>query len=169
MNGSKLDWTLEIITDNSIQDIPLSIRSLIITSLPTTNVENVDNLGLIYPRVCPQIPNDLKVNEVVVRSVWKYMVQKSGYEVQISIYRTWNSCDTNRDPEMSCGVTMSHPVWDDEMQSIDHTTQERQWGNKLQNFFPGHGAEDLDGFDQFMDEISFIQGYLCDAASGPLV
>jgi len=160
---------LEIITDNSIQDIPLSVRSLIITSLPTSNVEHIDNLGLIYPRVCPRMPNDLMVNEVVVRSVWKYLIRESGYEVQVSIYRTWRSCATIKDPEMSCGITISHPVWDDEMQSIEHATQERKWGEQLENFFPVHSAEKNDGFDKFMSEISFIQGYLCEAARNPLL
>ncbi|RFU35360.1 hypothetical protein B7463_g1011, partial [Scytalidium lignicola] len=168
---SNLDWTLEIITDNSIGDIPSSIRTLINTSLPNTTVQRVDSLGLTYPRVCPRVAtNDLGVDEVVVRSVWRYRVKESGYEVQISIYRVWRAGATNKDPEMSCGITISHPIWDEQMQSVDHTTQERRWGTQLENFFPSKGIEKSDGFDDFLNEIGFIQRYICEAArAAPII
>ncbi|KAH8808406.1 hypothetical protein F5884DRAFT_857939 [Xylogone sp. PMI_703] len=159
-----LDWNLDIITDNSIHDIPSSIRTMIETSLPKTTIQRVDSLGLTYPRVCPRaLSNDLLINEVVVRSVWRYRVKETGYEIQVSIYRVWSACPTDGDPEMSCGITVSHPVWDEQMQYIDDTTQERRWGEQLENFFPtkfGGG----DGFDALLDEIAFIQGYICEAA-----
>ena len=78
------------------------------------------------------------------------------------MYRTWEGCDTTKEPKMQSSVSMFHPTWDDEMESIeDMTTKERRWDKELECFFEAPGQ--MGGFPRFLDEVLLIQGMLNEA------
>jgi len=62
---------------------------------------------------------------------------------------------------MLSSISMFHPVWDDQMGSIENTTSVRNWDSQLNCFF---GGEEGDGFRKFMEDVILIQGLLSDAA-----
>jgi hypothetical protein len=138
--------------------VPAALQKLIEESLPLKETERVDPLGLIYPAVSVHAPQDIIVDRVVVRSVAQYKAQDSGYVVEIAIYREWNR-STRVEPAMASSVSMFHPNWDLEMESIENTTKERAWDRQLKNFFePGTGREN--GLEHFLLEVQNIQGFL---------
>lgn len=160
---SKFDWTLEVITDGSINDLPSSLLSLIDGSLSGNSKQRVDRLGFTYPGVSPKCVHGLDVRVVVVRSVYRYMLRDSGYIVDIAVYREWSGYNTTGEPRMLSSVSMFHPVWDNEMDSIENTTRERNWDPKLRCFFEGENQSG--GIHKFMEDVAFIQGLLSDAAT----
>jgi hypothetical protein len=93
----------------------------------------VDPLGLNYVQVSPQAPYGITISGVVVRSVIQYMMEDSGYIVEIAIYRQWGGGNTHTEPKMAASVSMFHRDWDFEMESIEGTTKERVWD--VRNFF----------------------------------
>jgi len=158
----KFDWTLEIITDGSIADLPSTMLSLIEGSLSGKSKEREDCLGLSYPGVSPSTQYGLDVRNVVVRSVYQYMLKETGYIVEIAVYREWDGCNTAKEPKMLSSVSMFHPVWDGQMDSIEYTTKERDWDRQLRCFF--EGPDQNGGIPKFMEDVILIQGLLTDAA-----
>ena len=138
--------------------MPAALQKLIEASLPLKDTELVDALGLTYPAVSVYAPKDIDIDRVVVRSVAQYKTQDSGYVVEIAIYRRWGR-SMRADPVMESSVSMFHPNWDLEMESIENTTKERAWDCRLRNFFePGSGREN--GLEHFLLEVQNIQGFL---------
>jgi hypothetical protein len=156
---------LEVITDGSINDVPFSLLSLIDGSLSGNSKQRVDRLGFTYPGVSPKFVYGLDVRVVVVRSVYQYMLRDSGYIVEIAVYREWIGYNTTGEPRMLSSVSMFHPAWDDEMDSIENTTRERNWDPQLRCFFERENQSG--GIQKFMEDVVFIQGLLSDAARVP--
>jgi hypothetical protein len=88
----------------------------------------------------------------------------SGYVIEIAIYRTWYQ-NTNSEPETDARVSMFHPQWDLDMESIENTTNQRIWDRGLNTFFDNGIEQDSNGFENFLAEVETIQGFLCDAAN----
>lgn len=123
-----MDWAVEVITDNSIERWPDQLTSLIKTSVSTRTKAREDSLGLEYPAVTPTAPWGVYITKTVVRSVIQYKVRESGYIIEIAIYRTWEGEKTSDEPKMESSVSIYHPYWDDEMESIESkATEVRQW------------------------------------------
>jgi hypothetical protein len=128
-----LDFSLEIISDNSITNPAEALLSFVQESVSVKSAIRVDPLGLNYVQVSPQAPYGITVSGVVVRSVIQYMMEDSGYVVEIAIYRRWEDSNTRTEPKMAASVSMFHRDWDFEMESIEGTTKERVW--EVRNFF----------------------------------
>ena len=148
--------------------MPAALQKLTEGSLPLKDTELIDPLGLTYPAVSVQVPKDTFIDRVVVRSVAQYQTQDSGFVVEVAIYRTWGQGQsTKAKPAMASSVSMFHPDWDLEMESIENTTKERSWDRRLRNFFePGMGRED--GLEHFLLEVQNIQGFLSAANRGSI-
>lgn len=154
-----MDWAVEVITDNSIENWPEQLTSLIKGSVSTRTKVRKDKLGLEYPGVTPTAPFGVYVTKTVVRSVIQYKAKDSGYIVEIAIYRTWDGEKTSGEPEMASSVSLYHPYWDDEMESIESkATEVRQWDSSLSHFFV-HGFQ-VEGIPALRDEIAVVQGFL---------
>lgn len=112
--------------------------------------------------ISPKFVYGLDVTIVVVRSVYQYLLRGSGYIVEIAVYREWNGYNTSGEPKMLSSVSMFHPVWDDQMDSIENTTRERDWDRQLNCFF--ERQDQGGGIRKFMEDVILIQGLLSDAA-----
>lgn len=62
---------------------------------------------------------------------------------------------------MKTSVSMFHPEWDTQMESIEHTTRVRDFGPGLVHLFNGQTA----WLEPFLDEVAFTQGLLVDVAT----
>lgn len=112
------------------------LRSYIAASLNNISTELTDSLGLRYPAIALRTPMNFEVQSLVMRSVFEYQIVQTGNVVEIAIYREWPGCDTRGVPTTEASVSMLHPNWEDEMQSIEHmTTSERSWDRDMINFF----------------------------------
>lgn len=58
-------------------------------------------------------------------------------------------------------VSMFHQAWDDQMCSIENTSNDRTWDPQLKCFF---GDDEDRGIGKFMSDVIFIQGLLNHAA-----
>ena len=163
IDSSHFDWSLQIITDDSINTVGATLQALIDSSISSSSTTRSDSLGLEYPEVSPQAPCEILVDRVVVRSVSQYMLKDSGYVVEFSIYRQWIGYDTTPPPKLFCAVTLGSQTWDYEMLSIEGQTGERQWDPQLRTFFPDRTGEGT-GFYDFTDSVRHVQKYLHDAA-----
>ena len=100
-------------------DIPKAFQSLIETSITAKSATHTDALGLPYPY--PKVvlktsqPPEFEVTSVVVRSVIQYMLEGSGYIVEIAIYREWTGRNTSLEPELKASVSMFHQEWNWQM------------------------------------------------------
>jgi hypothetical protein len=117
----------------------------------------VDSFNLKYPRIHPRSSTELQINNLVMRSVIQYAFQGSGYIVEITLNRTWDGADTTTEPGMTANVAMFHPQWDWEMESIEQSTEGRNWKRGLSTFFEN-------GFENFLAAVQTIQGFLSNAA-----
>jgi len=148
-----------------------------------------DLLGLPYPGVAPRLPPREKVTSVVVKSVYEFKlaelkksepptdlkdsepargdkdpgpnVMKSGYTIEIVVYRDWIDGNPRREPIVTASVSMYHDIWDIEMESIEDTTKERNWDENLRCFFEQDGQED--GLAKFFSDVQFVQSMLKEA------
>ena len=144
-----------------MNDLPDQLLSLIDGSLSGNSKERKDCLGLSYPGVSPKFTYGLDVRTVVVRSIYQYLLRDSGYIVEIAVYREWSGYNTTGPPKMLSSVSMFHPVWDDQMGSIENTTRARNWDPQLSCFF---GEHESGGTRKFMEEVVLMQGLLSDAS-----
>lgn len=117
----------------------------------------VDSFNLKYPRIHPRSSTELTINKLVMQSVIQYAFQGSGYIAEITLNRTWDGPDTSTEPGMTANVAMFHPQWDWEMESIEQSTDGRNWKRGLGTFFEN-------GFENFLAAVQTIQGFLSDAA-----
>jgi hypothetical protein len=117
----------------------------------------VDSFNLKYPQIHPRSSTELQINSLVMRSVIQYAFQGSGYIVEITLDRTWDGPDTTTEPGMTANVAMFHPQWDWEMESIEQSTDGRNWKRGLSTFFEN-------GFENFLAAVQTIQGFLSSAA-----
>jgi hypothetical protein len=157
-----VDHTLQVITDQPV-DIPTTsekeFESLVEGSLSMKSKDwRTDQFMLQYPRLHPRNNKELQIDKLVIRSVSQYAFQGSGYVVEIILDRTWDGPDTRSDPRIVASVSLFHPQWDWEMESKEHSTQERKWKRDLSNFFEN-------GFEGFFAAIQFVQDLLGNAAS----
>lgn len=144
-----------------MDDLPDQLLWLIEGSLSRTTKGRKDCLGLSYPRVAPKNTPGIDVRAVVVRSVYQYLLKDSGYIIEIAVYREWGGYSTTGEPKILSSVSMFHPIWDDQMSSIENTTGERKWDTELSCFF---GDDQTGGgIQKFMEDVALIQGLL----SGP--
>jgi hypothetical protein len=155
------DHTLQVITDHPV-DIPTTsekeFESLVEGSISTKPKDwRTDQFMLQYPRLHPRNNTELQINKLVMRSASQYAFQSSGYVVEITLDRTWDGPDTRSDPRMVASVSLFHPQWDWEMESMEYSTQERKWKSDLSNFFEN-------GFEDFFAAIQFVQDLLGNAA-----
>jgi hypothetical protein len=88
-----------------------------------------------------------------MRSVIQYALQNSGFVVELSFYRTWYGPDTKPEPQIAASISMFHPQWDWQMESMENSTAGRNWKRGLSNFFEN-------GFDAFFNEVQEIQELL---------
>jgi predicted NAD/FAD-binding protein len=86
-----------------------------------------------------------------LRSVIQYAFQKSGYVVEITLDRSWNGPDTRPDPQIFAGVSLFHPQWDLEMETLRDSTNRRTW--TCNSFFES-------GFNEFLAAVQMIQELL---------
>jgi hypothetical protein len=142
--------------------LPAPLLSLIDGSLSGNSKDQKDRLGFSYPRISPKVVYGLDVRIVVVRSVYQYLLRDSGYIVEIAVYREWNGYNTAGEPKMLSSVSMFHPVWDDQMDSIENTTRERNWDPQLNCLF--ERKDQGGGIRKFMEDVVLIQGLLSDSA-----
>ncbi|EHK96868.1 hypothetical protein M7I_7409 [Glarea lozoyensis 74030] len=160
----KIDWALEIVTDNTIKDPLPEWQKLVERSVTAQTKDRMDANGVPYPGVTVSY-GITKVERVIVRSTIKYKFANSGYVVEIAVYRGWVGSDTRPEPEIRLGVTMYHPVWDYSMQSIEDTTEVRDWDKDLTQFF-NNGEEGSHGIPYFLTEVDLIKSYLSEASTG---
>ncbi|KAE9377173.1 hypothetical protein N431DRAFT_555423 [Stipitochalara longipes BDJ] len=154
----QVDFTLQVITD-SLVEIPQTsnkeFESLIEGSISKRH--RIDSLNMRYPWVLPRHSTELQITKLVMRSVIQYALQSTGFVIEISFYRTWYGQDTREEPQIAAGISMYHPQWDLEMESIENSTQGRNWKRDLSNFFE-------DGFDDFLNELRGVQELLSQTA-----
>ncbi|KAF4634051.1 hypothetical protein G7Y89_g4051 [Cudoniella acicularis] len=155
----KIDWALEVITDNTIREPDSSWRELVEGSVTAKTRQRKDSLGLLYPGITPQGPWGIEVETVVLRSVIKYRLKNSGYVIEICVYRSWQRRDTAGEPTVQASVSMYHGAWDDETVSIEGTTNVRNWDANLSQFF-NEGTEETHGIEGFLREVTVIQDLL---------
>ena len=175
-----MDWTVDIITDGSISTIPESLLSMVECSVTSKTMTRRDSLGLPYPGVAPRLPPGKNVKSVVVKSVYEFKlaelnklepptdskdsepkVMKSGYTIEIVVYRDWVDGNPRREPIVTASVSMYHDIWDFEMESIEDTTKERNWDENLRCFFEQDGQEG--GLSKFFSDVQFVQSMLKEA------
>lgn len=115
----------------------------------------VDSLPIRYPQVHPdpRYNPELQITKLVMRSVIQYALQNSGFVVELSFYRSWYGPDTKPEPQIAASISMFHPRWDLEMESMENSTAGRNWKRGLSNFFEN-------GFDTFFNEVQEIQELL---------
>jgi hypothetical protein len=115
----------------------------------------VDSLPIRYPQVHPdpRYNPELQITKLVMRSVIQYALQNSGFVVELSFYRTWYGPDTKPEPQIAASISMFHPQWDWEMESMENSTAGRNWKRGLSNFFEN-------GFDAFFNEVQEVQELL---------
>ena len=115
----------------------------------------VDSLTIRYPQVHPdpRYNPELQITKLVMRSVIQYALQNSGFVVELSFYRTWYGPDTKPEPQIAASISMFHPQWDWQMESMENSTAGRNWKRGLSNFFEN-------GFDAFFNEVQEIQDLL---------
>ena len=115
----------------------------------------VDSLPIRYPQVHPdpRYNPELQITKLVMRSVIQYALQNSGFVVELSFYRTWYGLDTKLEPQIAASISMFHPQWDWQMESMENSTAGRNWKRGLSNFFEN-------GFDAFFNEVQEIQDLL---------
>lgn len=160
MFSRRLDWDLEIVSDDAEIDIPSSILAFRDTFIDNTftaeTKHRVDNLHQRYPTIRPRNPNGFAVPQVVIRSISSYKTNPGGYSVDVAVYREWEGCNTMSEPRIMSSVSLSHPSWDYEMQSNEATTRVRDWREDMSNFFdPATG-----GFDGFVADIRLLHSLL---------
>jgi len=165
----QLDWSLEVITDNSVADVPDALIKLVEKSVTTRTATTIDTLGEEYPAVrLGPVPPGLSVTGVVMRSVVQYKMKDSDYIVEISIYRSWQGKYTTLPPKMAASVCMFRKSWDMAMESIEKTVKTRKWDKNLENFIgvkpplEGKTPSQKSGLEDFVDEVQTIQGLLAD-------
>ncbi|PVH83109.1 hypothetical protein DL98DRAFT_617514 [Cadophora sp. DSE1049] len=162
----ELDWQLEVITDSERIEVPSPLYDLIKKSISVDSKVLKDCHGLEYPELKtapekpPQYKRDFKITSVVVRSVIQYKLIDSGFFVEVSIFREWLGDRMRGEPTMKTSVSMFHPEWDTQMESIEHTTRVRDFGPGLIHLFNGQAA----WLVPFLDEVAFTQGLLVDVA-----
>lgn len=157
----QIDWALELITDNMIKDPEPEWESYISKCI-ATGESRYDSLGLPYPAICLRHDTKIRIKTAVVRSKISYMLAKSGYHVDLTIYREWY-CTTGQpnatlEPVIKAGVSMYHPQWDSQMMSIEETIIQREWDDDLNQLFnplvpmerPGHVI------DHFLGEVNYV-------------
>ncbi|CZS89849.1 uncharacterized protein RCO7_02411 [Rhynchosporium graminicola] len=156
----QLDWRLEVVTDTERFDIPMPLFDLIKESISVKSKVRKDVHGLEYPEVTPSKYNksDYHITSITVRSNIQFKLIESGFMVELSIYREWFGANTFGEPTLSTGVSMFHPTWETEMESIENTVRVRDFGPGLVNLFNGQSL------DPFIDEVNFTQGLLVDIA-----
>jgi hypothetical protein len=145
-----------------VDDLPDQLLGLIEGSLSGNSKGRKDCLGLSYPGVAPKHTHGLDVRAVVVRSVYQYLLKDSVYIIEIAVYREWGGYSTTGEPRILSSVSMFHPVWDDQMSSIENTTGERKWDPELHCFFGDDQSGG--GIRKFMEDVAFIQHLLSGAA-----
>ncbi|CAG8982766.1 hypothetical protein HYALB_00001047 [Hymenoscyphus albidus] len=158
----KIDWSLELITDNKIKDPEPGWEDFISHSIIGSRRQ--DSLGLPYPGIMMRYDDKIHVYLAVTRSKISYMLAESGYHIDITIYREWasrsrESPNTIPEPVIKAGVTMYHPDWDHEMMSIEETTNQRSWDPELSQIF-GKGETKYHGIDHFLAEVEKVVGLL---------
>jgi hypothetical protein len=156
---------LEIITDNAIKDPQPEWDKLVHQSVTNKTDDRTDLNGVPYPGVTLSVRGIAPVNSVAVRSTIKYKFAKSGYVVEIAVYRHWIGSDTKPEPKVQSGVSMYHPIWDSAMKSIEDTTEVRDWDQNLTQFF-NNGEEGTHGIAYFLDEVDCIRSYMSEASKG---
>jgi hypothetical protein len=167
-NSSKIDWALEVVKDNTIKD-PIPEWHKLVDQAVTPRTQNrVDSNGVPYPDITLSThlvsPGVAPVDSVMVRSTVKYKFAKSGYVVEIAVYRRWAGSNTKPEPEVRSGVSMYHPLWDSAMNSIEGTTEVRDWDQDLTQFF-NNGEDGTHGIGHFLKEVEFIRSYLSEAST----
>jgi hypothetical protein len=120
----------------------------------------VDSLPIRYPQVHPdpRYNPELQITKLVMRSVIQYALQNSGFVVELSFYRTWYGPDTKPEPQIAASISVFHPQWDMEMESMENSTAGRNWKRGLNNFFEN-------GFEAFLSEVQEIQQLVSIAAN----
>ncbi|KAH8775846.1 hypothetical protein BGZ57DRAFT_365462 [Hyaloscypha finlandica] len=152
----QVDYTLQVITDNMVEipdDSRKEFEKLIEGSI--SKHHRVDSLTIRYPQVHPdpRYNPELQITKLVMRSVIQYALQNSGFVVELSFYRTWYGPDTKPEPQIAASISMFHPQWDWQMESMENSTAGRNWKRGLSNFFEN-------GFDAFFNEVQEIQDLL---------
>ncbi|KAK0122771.1 hypothetical protein ONS96_009806 [Cadophora gregata f. sp. sojae] len=160
----ELDWQLEVITDSEQLVVPSQLEDLIKKSISVKSRVFRDRHGLEYPelRTAPEEPyefnRDFRITSIVVRGVIQYKLMDSGFFVEASIFREWIGDRMKGEPTMKTSVSMFHPGWDTQMESIEGTTRVRDFGPGLIHLFNGRAA----WLVPFLDEVAFTQGLLVD-------
>ena len=161
----EFDWTVEIIQDGEIKDIPHALRSYIASSLDSKAEEFVDQLQLPYPAIALKNPTGFTVQSVIMRSVFQYMWTQTSNVIEVAIYREWDGYNTKREPAVQASVSMFNPDWDSEMESVENHTEGRNWDHQLHNFFGKEGvSHKTTGLSGLIHEIREVQGLLSEAA-----
>lgn len=156
-----IDWLLEVTTGSQLESTPREVLSLIADSVSPRTKVGKDALGLDYPIVAPRSTTELTVNRINVKSAIEYKMKSSGCVIEIAIYREWTGEKIVGEPTTKASVSLYHPGWDDEMESIEHTTRVRNFGPGLINLF--NTSYETKGIPNFLAEVETIQGFLVDA------
>ncbi|KAL2062999.1 hypothetical protein VTL71DRAFT_6071 [Oculimacula yallundae] len=159
----QLDWQLEVRTDTERFDVPKPLYDLIHEAISVKSKVRKDPHGLEYPNVTPSKYNklDYHITSIVVRSDIQYKLFESGFVVELSIFREWFGSTTSGEPTMSTSVSMFHPTWETELESIENTLRVRNFGPGLVNLFNGQSP----WLEPFLDEVNFTHGLLVDVTS----
>ncbi|KAG9239466.1 hypothetical protein BJ875DRAFT_479369 [Amylocarpus encephaloides] len=153
---SKVDWSIEVITDKTIPDPDPEWFKLVDGAIKPEAKDRIDSLGLCYPTVTLSMKTGLpNVDSVVLRTKKQYKLKGSGYILEVTIYRQWNCRDTAKEPDVQASVSMYHPEWDIEMANIEGTTYVREWNKDLTQFF-NNGEDETHGVRGFLKEVGII-------------
>jgi len=156
----KVDWALELITDNQIANPDPSWSALIESCLTPETTDRMDLLGAPYPDVRPGAPYNIQINSIILRSTIQYRIIDSGSVVEISIYRTWQGRNTKIEPVVETSVSMFHQDWE---WQLAETTDVRDWeGDEFLSPLFSNGTRDKTGIEQFFHEVGEIQSDLSD-------
>ena len=124
----------------------------------------------VYPRIrLPgNVPIASKLKAVTTKSVYRFYWKGSGYVVQFSINRRWQTIrDMNRkNPvETDCDVTIYGETWDEDSRVQAGGTVGKIWGDDLHGLLRDEEGEELSRvhglIKKAMEVREFIQGADC--------
>ena len=82
------------------------------------------------------------------------------YSLEISVTKTWKRAQTAADPDLTWGIELYAIHWEESINYINPSTRRKDWGEDLENIWPGSDSSLEIRFGAFIRTILEVQSVL---------
>ncbi|KAF7540644.1 hypothetical protein G7Z17_g12152 [Cylindrodendrum hubeiense] len=155
------DWNLRVDAWDD-EDIPLAFKDLSQKLLLTVNsTQDLSDLIRI-PHISTHKLGDLRghVGQLKLKTSATIPYKTTPYVIEISITKIWKGACTTDEPDITWGIEFYAAHWDESIMHVSGGDNRKDWGQGLENIWPGDEPGLESRFRQFVGTVLEMQALL---------